>query len=97
MRPTDTQLKHRSCRIVMMLGRWTLGKPVSLSPIEVAKAFSARSLNDAEPIANIDGLLKGVGHRRIRNEVERNEASEAIIQMVKIRGCVKLQEGQDLH
>ena len=90
------------CVFIMLLGWWKLGRQVTLSPIEVAKAFVAPSLNDAKSNANIDGLLKAVAHRRLRygevwNEVEMDENSEATIRFVRNGRCEKPQEGQSLQ
>jgi hypothetical protein len=47
-------------------GWWSLGRPVSLSPIETAKAFSAPQLQGNNGNANIDDLLQETGRRRIQ-------------------------------
>lgn len=46
---------------VMMLGWWELGRKVSLSPVETAKAFGAPVLADAGSNEDIKTMLKGRG------------------------------------
>src|SRR5438045_1641832 len=52
--------------IPLFLGWWQLGRPVSLSPIEIAKAFRAPLLHGSECNGDVDMLLKEVGQRRAR-------------------------------
>jgi hypothetical protein len=54
-----------ACVIVpLFAGWWHLGRGVSLSPIETAKAFRAPLLHGTECNGNIQELLQEVGHRR---------------------------------
>ena len=50
----------------IFLGWWHVGRTVSLSPIEVAKAFRAPMLQNADPNAKVDDLVKQVGQRPVR-------------------------------
>ena len=54
-----------ACVIVpLFAGWWHLGREVSLSPIETAKAFRAPLLNGTECNGTIQELLREVGHRK---------------------------------
>ncbi|MCJ1245167.1 hypothetical protein MMC30_002368 [Trapelia coarctata] len=54
-----------ACVIVpLFAGWWHLGREVSLSPIETAKAFRAPLLHGTECNSNIQELLQEVGHRK---------------------------------
>lgn len=48
-------------------GYWTLGRTVSMSPIETAKALSAPMLDSVDSNANANTFLKEVGDRAIRH------------------------------
>ncbi|KAL8695341.1 MAG: hypothetical protein Q9218_000100 [Villophora microphyllina] len=50
----------------VFIGWWHVGRNVSMSPIETAKAFSAPMLQHSDPNANVDELMKEVGERPIR-------------------------------
>ncbi|OCL06727.1 hypothetical protein AOQ84DRAFT_355343 [Glonium stellatum] len=54
------------CVIPTFLGWWNLGRAVSLSPVETAKAFSAPMLYSSDSNATADQLLRDVGGRRVR-------------------------------
>ena len=54
------------CVFRISLGWWHLGREVSLSPIEVAKAFAAPVLYNASSNAEVAALVKEVGARRLR-------------------------------
>ena len=47
-------------------GWWHLGRPVSLSPLEIAKAFDAPIMHAADPNATADELVEAVGDVRVR-------------------------------
>ena len=47
-------------------GWWELGRPVSLSPIETAKAFVAPMLRLTSPQMEAGGLVKELGDRRVK-------------------------------
>ncbi|KAK4180344.1 hypothetical protein QBC36DRAFT_320386 [Triangularia setosa] len=51
--------------ISLYYGFWKLGREVSMSPVEVAKAFRPAELEGVAMNATTKGLLKGVGKRRI--------------------------------
>ena len=62
-----TLMALNTCVLVpLFLGWWQLGRAVSLSPVETAKAFRAPLLRDSDCNADVDGLLAEVGHRRAR-------------------------------
>lgn len=50
----------------MFSGWWRLGRAVSLSPIETAKAFGAPGLNTADSNADAQAILKDIGNRGTR-------------------------------
>lgn len=47
-------------------GFWRLGRQVSLSPIEIARAFQAPVLADVHSNRPVHELLREVGNRRVR-------------------------------
>ncbi|EAT86178.1 hypothetical protein SNOG_06347 [Parastagonospora nodorum SN15] len=79
-----------------------LGRKVTLSPIEVAKAFAAPSLHDALSNTDIKALLKTTGHRRLRygavwDDIEVDEHSEATLHFARNGRCERPHEGQILR
>ncbi|KAK4667387.1 hypothetical protein QC763_308770 [Podospora pseudopauciseta] len=64
-------------------GFWKLGREVSMSPLEVAKAFRAVQLEGVASNAEIGGLLKGVGGRPIRYGVVEVEEGGWVLGMGK--------------
>jgi hypothetical protein len=52
--------------VPVFFGWWRLGRNVSLSPVEIAKAFDAQTLKGVDSNASARGLLKGVGRRQIK-------------------------------
>lgn len=50
----------------LFLGWWQLGRRVSLSPVETAKAFRAPLLRGSDCNSHVDQLLREVGRRRAR-------------------------------
>jgi hypothetical protein len=51
-------------------GWWLLGRPVSLSPLEIAKAFDAPLLRDADANGTSKELARAIGDVRVRYEFE---------------------------
>ncbi|KAK0747539.1 hypothetical protein B0T21DRAFT_354564 [Apiosordaria backusii] len=51
--------------IPLYYGFWKLGREVSMSPLEIAKAFRPVQLEGVASNATAEGLLKGVGQRPI--------------------------------
>jgi hypothetical protein len=47
-------------------GWWRLGRPVSMSPLEIAKAFDARLMRHADSNGTVDDHLRSVGGMRVR-------------------------------
>lgn len=47
-------------------GWWQLGRPMTLSPIEIAKAFDSKILKEAESNSTVEGTLEVLGHRKIQ-------------------------------
>ena len=52
--------------IPVFLGWWKLGRNVSLSPVEIAKAFDATALVSSDSNLPAKDLLNEVGERQIR-------------------------------
>ncbi|KAK4202586.1 hypothetical protein QBC40DRAFT_321469 [Triangularia verruculosa] len=46
-------------------GFWKLGREVSMSPLEIAKAFRSRQLDGVPSNSTVQGLLKGAGERPV--------------------------------
>jgi len=51
--------------LLLLWGWWELGRPVTLSPLETAKAFAAPILLGAGATKNICGILEKVGDERV--------------------------------
>ncbi|KAL8704462.1 MAG: hypothetical protein Q9201_002378 [Fulgogasparrea decipioides] len=79
----------------MFIGWWHVGRNVSMSPIETAKAFSAPMLQHSDPNANVDELMKEVGERPVRyGAVAYNAARLDALQMYYPGHVKKPQRGQ---
>ncbi|KAL8896502.1 MAG: hypothetical protein Q9207_007676 [Kuettlingeria erythrocarpa] len=50
----------------LFMGWWHLGRAVSLSPIETAKAFGAPGLSTKDLNARVEDILKDAGDRGVR-------------------------------
>ena len=60
----------------ILKGWWVLGRDVSMSPLEIAKAFNAPFLKSNESSnAEIKRLLKDIGERRVKYGEVRLEMS----------------------
>jgi hypothetical protein len=67
-------------------GWWRLGRPVSMSPLEIARAFDAPLMQHADPNGTVADHLRAVGDMRVRygshatvvEERESNTATERI-------------------
>ena len=70
--------------VPIFIGWWHVGRTVSLSPIETAKAFRAPMLDNADSNGDVDVLLKELGDRPVRygaaatsgSQMDRLEMSE---------------------
>ncbi|KAL8730263.1 MAG: hypothetical protein Q9181_004730 [Wetmoreana brouardii] len=79
----------------MFIGWWHVGRKVSMSPIETAKAFSAPMLQHSDPNANVDELVKEVGERPVRyGAVAYNAARLDALQMYYPGHVKRPQRGQ---
>jgi len=54
------------CVLPTFFGWWKLGRKVSMSPLEIAKAFDAARLEDVDSNAETRRLLKEAGTRSVR-------------------------------
>ncbi|PIB03011.1 hypothetical protein CB0940_11874 [Cercospora beticola] len=61
--------------LTMYNGFWLLGRKVSMSPIEIAKAFNADILKNEHPNAEVDELVKEVGSRAVMYGVTQASTS----------------------
>jgi hypothetical protein len=59
-----------SCLAILQTywGWWLLGRPVSLSPLEIAKAFDAPLLHDADANGTSKELARAIGDVKVRYE-----------------------------
>jgi hypothetical protein len=56
--------------VFLLWGWWELGRSVTLSPLETAKAFGAPILLGAGPEKEANGIMKEVGHERVAHDGE---------------------------
>ncbi|KAI4654379.1 uncharacterized protein J4E78_007425 [Alternaria triticimaculans] len=87
------------CVFSISLGWWHLGREVSLSPIEVAKAFAAPVLQNASSNAEVEALVKEIGSRRVRygatwNDENDIEETQPNLRFEEPGECEKPQNGQ---
>jgi hypothetical protein len=79
-------------------GWWRLGRNVSLSPIEIARAFAAPALSDAGSNFEVRTLLKQVGDKELRygTVMEKNGVDEgmASLRFGSAEELAQLQHGQ---
>ncbi|EEP79819.1 predicted protein [Uncinocarpus reesii 1704] len=54
------------CVALIFSGFWKLGRDVTLSPIEVAKAFNAPTVVSSDSNSTVNTLMKEVGDRQVR-------------------------------
>jgi hypothetical protein len=60
-------------------GYWYIGRNVSMSPVEIAKAFNAPLLRNEDSNAEAADLIKAIGHRRIRYGLVSADYADSII------------------
>ena len=88
------------CVFGISLGWWRLGREVSLSPVEVAKAFATPVLYDAGSNAEVVQLSREVGKKRVRYgatwEGDCGESDEPIasLRFETKRLCERPMDGQ---
>jgi hypothetical protein len=58
-------------------GYWTLGRNVSMSPLEIAKAFNAPLLESADSNADVKSLMRVVGERSVKYGAVSTDAAAA--------------------
>lgn len=56
--------------LFLLWGWWELGRHVSLSPLETAKAFGPPMMQDAGSNSAVDGILKAIGPMGVRYDGE---------------------------
>ncbi|KAH7083193.1 hypothetical protein BKA63DRAFT_146239 [Paraphoma chrysanthemicola] len=90
------------CVLILSLGWWHLGREVSMSPIEIAKAFAAPALESASSNAQASTILKEVGNEKLRygatwdNEHASSDMSVALLRFDRPERSEKVREGQML-
>jgi hypothetical protein len=68
-----------SAVLLQVWGWWELGRLVSLSPLEVAKAFRAPTMQDAKKTSDVDGVLGLIGKNRVI--YDRDSFSERAVRL----------------
>ncbi|KAK3702091.1 hypothetical protein LTR37_015066 [Vermiconidia calcicola] len=63
--------------IPTLLGTWTFGRKMTLSPIEIAKAFHSPQLANCDSNAELTVLSQEVGHRRVRYGAVMEDSASA--------------------
>jgi hypothetical protein len=53
------------CLLPLYNGYWNLGRKVSMSPLEIVRAFDVNLLKDVNANADVEGILKEVGNDRV--------------------------------
>jgi hypothetical protein len=71
--------------LVVFNGWWLLGRHVSLSPIEIAKAFAAPSLADSNSNAEMKMLLRQIGSKEVRLGTTADGSSEHDVRATTLR------------
>ncbi|KAF2642868.1 hypothetical protein P280DRAFT_395933, partial [Massarina eburnea CBS 473.64] len=74
-----------------------LGRDVSLSPIEIVKAFAAPMLAESNPNATVKTLLKDIVRKNIRYGTSNDsdfDGSKATLRFDSKEKCARLQNGQ---
>lgn len=77
----QTDYKYLAISLVVMLlallgvvfqlwGFWRLGRQVTMSPLEIAKAFKAPVMQQVNHISAVDGILKEVGKKKVKYDGE---------------------------
>ncbi|KAI4645895.1 hypothetical protein J4E93_005473 [Alternaria ventricosa] len=89
------------CVFTVLAGWWHLGREVSLSPIEIARAFNAPLLADSHPNAEVRRLLEECGDQRLRYGVvwenpDYPVTSIPTLRLEKTELCEKPRHGQVL-
>lgn len=87
------------CVLTVLAGWWHLGREVSLSPIEIAKAFNAPLLAESHPNAEVRRLLRECGEQRLRYGVvwenpDYPVTSIPTLRLEKTELCEKPRHGQ---
>ncbi|KAL1616693.1 hypothetical protein SLS54_008260 [Diplodia seriata] len=52
--------------IPLFLGWWRMGRPLSMSPLELAKVFRSPLLAESGSNEDVDGLIRSAGHKKVR-------------------------------
>lgn len=87
------------CIFFISLGWWHLGREVSLSPIETAKAFSAPALQNANSNAKTNAILEELGNDKICygtawDDGGSRDADVATLRFDRAGKCEKPRNGQ---
>lgn len=88
------------CVLILSLGWWHIGREVSMSPVEIAKAFAAPALDGASSNARASTILKEVGNEKLRygatwdNDNAASDMSVALLRFDRPDRSEKPREGQ---
>ena len=79
----------------LFIGYWKLGRKVTLSPIETAKAFEAPLLHNGSSAVPVNRLLKSVGSQKVKyGEELGSEAGAAKLRIGDAATTVRFRNGQ---
>lgn len=89
------------CVLTISFGWWHLGREVSLSPIEIAKAFAAPCLDGAHSNAKVGSILKQIGKEKVRYGAVWDEGdyaqSVATLRFGRCEGSEKPVDAQEVR
>jgi hypothetical protein len=85
--------------VLALSGWWNLGREVSLSPIEIAKAFAAPSLQSTNSNCDMKSILKDIGEEKLRygaawDDQVTKEASVATLRFDRAARCDRPRNAQ---
>lgn len=72
--------------VFQLWGFWRLGRHVTMSPLELAKAFKAPLVEQASHSSAIDGILKAVGKTNVKYDGESFYADTETKSVLRVRG-----------
>ena len=79
--------------LLLLWGWWELGRPVSLSPLEIVRAFGPPMMQAAGSNSAVDGILEAIGPLGVRCDAE----SGIILQIQERRNDEESREDATEH
>lgn len=73
-------------------GYWDLGREVSMSPLEIAKAFNAPLLAGEDSNSDSKSLVKSAGHKAVRYGVISGSVELALLADMKNQSTTTIEE-----